>query len=180
MAESNSSSASLFQLRSEVRVAASPADVYAVVTDLGRSAEWSPECQGGRWVHGEPATLGAVFRGENFRGDDIVAWAPITRGAWTTEAQVVEAEPDRVFRWAMRDQNGHCQTSVWGFVVEPAGEGSILTHDFQMDQPTEGIQHITADMTAAQAGRFFTEWGAKVQGDLASTLERIKEIVEKQ
>jgi Polyketide cyclase / dehydrase and lipid transport len=180
MAESNSRSGPLFQLHSEVRVAASPADVYAVVTDLGRSAEWSPECQGGQWVSGSPATVGAVFRGENFRGDDIVAWAPITRGDWTTEAQVIEAEPDRVFRWAMRDKTGHCQSSVWGFVVEPAEEGSTLTHDFQMDEPTEGIHHITADMTAPEAGRFFAEWGAKVQGDLAITLERIKEIVEKQ
>jgi uncharacterized protein YndB with AHSA1/START domain len=179
MAKSNTHTEPLFKLRSEVYIAAPPAEVYAVVTDLGRSSEWSPECQGGEWIHGEPATVGAVFRGENFRSDDVVAWAPITRGAWTTEAEVVEAVPGHLFRWAMRNKSGSCQPSVWGFVTEPSGEGTTLTHDFQMDEPTEGIHHITADMDAEEAGRFFAEWGDKVQGDLAITLERIKEVVEK-
>jgi uncharacterized protein YndB with AHSA1/START domain len=178
MAKSNNGP--LFKMSSEVHIAAPPAEVYALVIDLGRSAEWSPECQGGEWIHGEPATVGAVFQGENFRGDDVVAWAPITRGAWTTEAEVTESVPGQVFRWAMRDKSGHCQSSVWGFVTAPADEGCTLTHDFQMDEPTEGIHHITADMDAQEAGKFFAEWGAKVQGDLASTLGRIKEIVEKQ
>jgi Polyketide cyclase / dehydrase and lipid transport len=180
MAKSNTNSEPLFRLRSEAYIAASPADVYAVVTDLGRSGEWSPECQGGKWVSGRPATVGAVFRGENFRGDDVVAWAPVTRGAWTTEAEVVEAAPGQLFRWAMRDTSGRCQSSVWGFVIQPAGEGSTVTHDFQMDEPTEGIHHITADMDRQEASRFFADWGAKVQSDLAITLERIKEVVEKQ
>jgi hypothetical protein len=180
MAKSITSTEPLFKLRSDVYVAAPPAEVYAVVTDLGRSSEWSPECQGGEWVHGEPATVGAVFRGENFRADDVVAWAPVTRGAWTTEAEVVEAEAGHVFRWAMRNTSGGCQSSVWGFVVESSGQGSTLTHDFQMDEPTEGIHHITADMDDDEASRFFADWGAKVQADLAITLERIKEIIEKQ
>ena len=178
MGKSSTHSEPLFKYRSEVYIAAPPAEVYAVVTDLGRSGEWSPECRGGEWVHGEPATVGAVFRGENFRGDDVVAWAPITRGAWTTEAEVVEAVPGRVFRWAMRSRSGSCQPSVWGFAVEPSGAGSMLAHDFRMDEPTEGIGHITAGMDAEGAGRFFAEWGAKVQGDLAVTLERIKDVIE--
>jgi hypothetical protein len=174
----NTLSQPLFRLCNEVHINAQPADVYVVVTDLKRSGEWSPECRGGEWISGEPATVGAVFRGENFRADDVVAWAPVVRGAWTTEAEVVEATPDRKFRWAMRAKSGRRQSSVWGFVIHPADEGSILTHEFQMDEPTEGINEITADMDAEEADRFFTEWAAKVQGDLGVTLGRIKEIIE--
>jgi hypothetical protein len=83
----------LSEVRVSVPVAASPADVYAVVSNLPRSGEWSSECRGGTWVHGTPATVGAVFHGVNHRTADVVEWAPIVRGEWTTEAEVVAAEP---------------------------------------------------------------------------------------
>src|SRR4051812_3824382 len=91
----------LFELRSEITVAASPELVYSVVSDLPRSGEWSPECTGGEWVSGTPGTVGAVFRGSNLRPEDVVGWAPLIRGVWHTDSQVVAAEPGRTFRWAM-------------------------------------------------------------------------------
>src|SRR5438094_139272 len=105
--------APLFQSRADVHVSATPDEVYAVISDLPRSGEWSPECTGGEWVSGEPATVGAVFRGHNYRPEDVVAWAPVVRGNWSTEAEVVAAEPGRTFRWAMRDSSGAKQESVW-------------------------------------------------------------------
>lgn len=169
----------LFQVRVSVPVAAAPADVYAVVTDLPRSGEWSVECRSGSWVEGVPATVGAVFRGVNFRAPDVVAWAPVVRGEWTTEAEVVVAEPGRRFAWSMRDNAGNRQDSVWGFEIAPAAAGSVLTHHFRMGTPTEGIRGITADMDDAETARFFTEWGAKLDGDLAATLDRIKAVIER-
>ncbi len=169
----------LFVNRAEVRVAADPETVYALVTDLGRSGEWSPECTGGAWI-GEPAQVGSVFRGENYRAEDVVGWAPLIRGEWTTEAEVVVARQDREFRWAMRDkETGRTQQSVWGFVVTPEGDGSVLAHEFQMDEPTEGIRKITKDMGEEGRARFIVDWGEKIQGDLVATLDRIKEILEK-
>jgi hypothetical protein len=165
----------LFEVRVSVPVAASPADVYAVVSDLPRSGEWSSECRGGTWIHGTPATVGAVFRGRNYRSEDVVEWAPVVRGEWTTEAEVVAAEPGRKFSWSMRNSKGHKQDSVWTYEIEPA----VLTHRFRMGEPTEGIEGITADMDDADRQRFFSEWGKKLEGDMAATLDRVKAVIEK-
>jgi hypothetical protein len=62
----------LFELSADILVEASPEEVYNVVSGLPRSGEWSPECQGGERICGEPATVGAVFRGENLRSEDLV------------------------------------------------------------------------------------------------------------
>ncbi|AXI78490.1 SRPBCC family protein [Peterkaempfera bronchialis] len=179
MGENTLDGTPLFQVRAEVRISASPTAVYDVVSDLTRSGEWSPECLGGAWVSGEPGAVGAVFRGRNLRGEDVVSWAPVVRGTWYTHSEVVAAEPGRTFRWAMHDSSGRRQESVWAFDIEADGEGSVLVHHFRMDGPTEGIRGITADMDDAAKARFFTEWGAKVEQDLGATLERIKIVIEK-
>jgi hypothetical protein len=169
----------LFEVRVSVPVAAAPADVYAVVTDLPRSGDWSAECTGGSWIEGAPATVGAVFRGVNYREEDVVAWAPVVRGEWTTESEVIAAEPGQKFSWSMRDKSGRRQDSVWTYEIASTGDGSVLTHHFRMGDPTEGIKGITSDMDDADKQRFFTEWGKKLEGDLAATLDRLKAVIER-
>ncbi|GAB3473865.1 SRPBCC family protein [Amycolatopsis cihanbeyliensis] len=178
MAKTSVENAPLFRLSAEIHVAAPPAEVYAVVGDLARSGEWSPECVGGSWVSGEPGTVGAVFRGENLRGTDVVAWAPVVRGTWFTESEVVAAEPGRTFQWSMRTHSGEKQDSVWAYDIEARDGGSVLTHRFRMGSPTEGIRGITAEMDEAGKSAFFAEWGEKLAADLAVTLERIKHVIE--
>lgn len=170
----------LFDIWSEIPVSAPADKVYSVVSDLTRSGEWSPECLGGEWVSGEPRTVGAVFRGKNLRSTEVVAWAPLIRGVWYTEAQVVAAEPGRTFRWAMRTHAGENQDSVWGFDMKPAESGCVLVHHFRMGRATEGIRKIVKDLDEDDRKRFVTDWTAKLEHDLAVTLERIKNVVEKE
>ncbi|MEU7041451.1 SRPBCC family protein [Streptomyces varsoviensis] len=179
MTPTNNQITPLFDVRAVTRIAAPPAEVYSVVSDLPRSAEWSPECTGGAWISGVPATVGAVFRGENLRAESVVAWAPVVRGVWHTESQVVAAEPGRVFRWAMRDSAGTPQDSVWSYEISPDGDGCVLAHSLRMGAATEGIRGITADMDEAAERRFLADWTAKLAGDLQATLSRIKAIAEK-
>ncbi|MFC5718621.1 SRPBCC family protein [Streptomyces gamaensis] len=169
----------LFLTSADVRVSATPEDVYAVISDLPRCGEWSEECRGGEWISGEPATVGAVFQGENLRSPDVVSWAPVVRGTWHTRCEVVAAEPGRTFRWAMLDDAGRKQESVWAFDITADGDGSVLTHHFRMDAPTEGIVGITSEMDDAEKRRFLREWGEKISHDLVTTLDRIKAVVEK-
>jgi hypothetical protein len=170
----------VFEVENEIMVAASPQKVYAVVSDLPRSAEWSVECTGGEWVSGTPGTVGAVFRGHNYRPTEVVAWAPVVRGTWDTESQVHAAEPNHTFAWAMRTKAGQKQESIWSFHIRPTDGGSILTHRFWMGKPTEGIRGITADMDDDERDRFFREWTEKLRGDMTATLGRIKEVIEKE
>lgn len=160
-------------------MSANPDNVYEVVSDLPRSGEWSPECQGGVWISGEAATEGAVFRGENLRSTEVVAWAPLVRGVWHTECRVTAAEPGRTFRWMMLSHAGADQESVWGFDIAPAEGGSVLTHHFRMGTATAGIHKIVADMDEEARERFVADWTVKLEGDLTETLQRIKDVIEK-
>ncbi|MFF4405019.1 SRPBCC family protein [Streptomyces sp. NPDC001262] len=177
--ESIIDSTPLFECRAETRISASPLEIYSVVSDLRRSSEWSPECRGGEWI-GEPAAVGSVFRGENLRSEDVVAWAPLVRGTWYTEARVVAAEPGRTFRWVMLTHARENQESLWGFDIEPAGDGaSVLTHHFRMGHATEGIHKIVAGLDEDGRRRFVHDWSAKLVDDLDVTLARIKAVIEK-
>lgn len=168
----------LLQAHASIQVQASPDATYALISDLPRSAEWSAECIGGEWISGEPAAAGSVFRGTNERGPGVVSWAPVVRGTWTTEAEIIEAEPPRAFRWAMRNKAGKAQDSVWSFELTSADGGTLLTHRFRMGHATEGIRGIIADMDLDAKVRFFTEWQDKVAADLAATIRRIKDVLD--
>lgn len=170
----------LFELSAQTRVSAPPDVLYGVVSDLECSVEWSPECVGGEWVAGVPGTVGAVFRGENVRSPEVVAWAPVVRGTWFTESEVVVAEPGRIFGWSMRTRAGEKQDSTWIYEILPTADGgSELIHRFRMGEPTEGIRGITAEMDSAERERFFREWGEKISADLLVTVERIRRVVER-
>lgn len=172
-------SSPLFEVHADTAVAATPDQVYAVVSDLPRSGEWSPECRGGEWISGAPGAVGAVFRGENLRQESVVAWAPLVRGTWHTECRVVAAEPGRTFRWMMLSHAQEDQESVWGFDVRPGADGgSVLTHHFRMGKATRGIHKIVADLDEPDRIRFVAEWTDKLVGDLAETLKRIKDVIE--
>jgi hypothetical protein len=167
----------LFQVRGTVWIAASPDEVYAVISDLPRSGEWSVECTGGKWVSGSPSSVGAVFLGANIRDKDVVSWAPVIRGVWNSESEVVAAD-GRAFSWAMRDSSGCKQESIWSFDVEATDGGSTLVHRFWMGAATEGIRGITSGMTQAEKKLFFAEWGAKLEQNIQDTLDRIKLVIE--
>jgi hypothetical protein len=172
-------SSPLFELSTEISVSATPQEIYSVVSDLGRSAEWSPECQGGEWISGTPSTVGAIFRGENLRAEDVVGWAPLVRGTWHTECRVAEAEPGRTFRWMMLTHAKEDQESVWGFDIEAgAGDTCELVHHFRMGKATAGIHKIVADMDETERKQFVDDWTAKLAQDLTDTVKRIKDVIE--
>jgi polyketide cyclase/dehydrase/lipid transport protein len=168
----------LFETGAELFVPAAPGDIYPLVSDLRNSPLWSTECTGGEWVSGEPGEVGSVFRGDNERSADVVAWAPVARGRWSTYAEVVRATPGEEFAWAIRDRAGRAQDSVWSFTITPVEGGSLLAHRFRMGRPTEGIREITSGMSEVERERFRQEWAGKLTRDLSTTVRRIKTVLE--
>jgi hypothetical protein len=69
------------------RMAADPS-VYALIADVTRMDQWSPEAAGARWTRGEPGTVGARFRGRNRNG--------LLR--WSTDCTVTAVEPRALVR----------------------------------------------------------------------------------
>jgi isochorismate hydrolase/uncharacterized protein YndB with AHSA1/START domain len=167
-----------FSIRVSTHIAAPPATVYGYVSDLARSGEWSPECRGGTWMSGSPGAAGSVFRGRNYRRPDVVSWAPVVRGEWTTESEVVEARPPHAFAWAMRDSGGRRQDSVWSFEVSPEPGGSRLLHGFRMGALTEGMREIFAAAGRDREQKFVTDWAAKLRDDMQRSLASIKAVLD--
>ena len=67
-------------MQGEVRahIEADPLTVYALVTDVTRMGEWSPETQKAAWVDGATGpAVGAKFKGTNKRG--FMRWSTTPR-----------------------------------------------------------------------------------------------------
>ena len=102
---------------------AAPAEkVWALVADLPRMGEWSPENQGGKWVKGATGpAVGAVFRGHNAAG--------LRR--WSTTVTVIACEPGQVFEFAVT--SGPLQVAQWRYEFEDTDAGCRVTESW-LDQ----------------------------------------------
>lgn len=102
-----------------VDVAADPATVWSLITDLPRMGEFSPENVGGHWVHpGTIPVVGSRFRGTN-RND-------AAHKIWWTRVRVVECVPERLFTFDVRTPFG-IRVSRWSYQLAPTDGGCRLT-----------------------------------------------------
>lgn len=105
-------------------IAAPPARVYGMVSDLPRMAEWSNENIGGRWLDGATAAApGARFRGRNRNGVRI----------WQTLVTVTDAQPAR--RFGFRVSLGPVPISQWRYDIEPTADGCRVTESWRDLRP---------------------------------------------
>lgn len=99
------------------RSIAAPAErVFALVTDLTRMGEWSPENVGGEWAKGVTgAAVGARFNGHNRNGSK----------SWSTTCRVVEHEAPS--RFAFEVTAGPFKVARWEYRIEPHDGGCTVT-----------------------------------------------------
>jgi uncharacterized protein YndB with AHSA1/START domain len=127
---------------------AAPAErVWALVADLPRMGQWSPENKGGKWVKGatEPA-LGAVFKGNNKNG--------IRR--WSTTVTVVASEPGEVFEFAVT--SGPLTVARWRYEFEDTDTGCRVTESWLDERKPwfTAIARVMGDHGAGNAERQMT------------------------
>jgi uncharacterized protein YndB with AHSA1/START domain len=97
-------------------IGASAEHVWAMVSDVTRMGEWSPENQGGEWRGGATGPRpGATFVGRNRNG----------KKQWTTVATVVDAEPGRRFSFRVKAKG--FKVAEWCYVFEPTATGCRVT-----------------------------------------------------
>lgn len=144
-------------LRASLEIAASPAEVWAVVSDLRRTGDWSPECS--RVMPVGRVRAGGWLLGVNRRGG--VRWATVSR--------VTRFDPDREISWKVMT-NG----SVWTYRLEPVSGGTLLTEE---RQTPDGVYGFARWFT----GRFLggqRDHDDELEAGMASGLERIRSIAE--
>lgn len=97
-------------------IAAPPARIWELVTDLPRMGEWSPENTGGRWTKGATGpALGAAFEGTNSSGTKT----------WKTLAKVTSFDEPNRFAWDV--VAGPMKIARWAYDIEATSTGSRVT-----------------------------------------------------
>jgi hypothetical protein len=143
-----------------VHMAASPEQVWGLVSDVTRIGEFSPETFEAEWLDGAtgPAS-GASFRGHvkrNGRGPTY----------WTT-CEVVACDPSREFGFTVVNRGKPVNT--WRYRLEPAGDGTDVTESFEL------ADNAMLRMYWKVAGK---KRGRTNEEGMRTTLERIKSVVE--
>ncbi|OBK15274.1 SRPBCC family protein [Mycobacterium sp. 1245852.3] len=118
-----------------IRINASPAAVWNLVSDVTQIGRFSPETTAAQWLEGVTRPrAGAKFRGRVKRNEKGPTY-------WTS-CMVTECEPGRVFAFTVRSRpmglpiapkNTVCLT--WRYTFEPAGDdlGTLVTEAFKLD-----------------------------------------------
>jgi hypothetical protein len=150
--------------QASVHVDASPEQVYALVTDVTRMGEWSPETYRCRWLDGAvgPA-VGARFKGYNRCG----------RARWSNTLKVLVADPGREF--AFRRDVLHCGVCDWRYRMAPEGQGTRLTESYEVVEADWAITNWFNGLVLGVEDR-----DADLQQGLRTTLERIKQAAERE
>ena len=145
-------------MRGEVRshIEAAPLTVYALVSDVTRMGEWSPETQRANWIGGatgpEP---GARFRGTNRRG--------LLR--WSNKPRVDVADPGREFTFTTSLLGRDLTT--WRYRFEPSGDGTDVIESF------DARDTIIVKLMGGDRRR------EELEAGMRTTLERLKDVAER-
>ncbi|MFI5835885.1 SRPBCC family protein [Micromonospora sp. NPDC051300] len=130
-------------------VTASPDRVYALISDITRMGEWSPETYAARWR--EP---GRRFTGSNRIG-------PFYR--WRMTATVTTAVPGRAFAFT----TAWPSSSTWRYDLEPVEGGTRITESMTRATPQ------MAPVRAIQRLVGVRDRAAHLRASMAATLERL-------
>ena len=103
-------------VRVEQSIAATPDELYGLISDVTNMGRWSPENHTCKWVKGATGpAVGARFRGANKRG----------ARRWSTTSTVVAADPGK--RFAFDVKFGGLPISRWSYELEAEGSGTRVT-----------------------------------------------------
>ncbi len=93
-------------------IAAPPEKVWALVSDVTRMGEWSPETTACKWVGGATGpVVGARFKGRN----------QLEKRKWTTSCIVTDADPGVSFGFLVKV--GPFDVARWLYLLEPTADG---------------------------------------------------------
>ncbi|HEY0450245.1 SRPBCC family protein [Actinophytocola sp.] len=141
----------------QVRIDATPAEVYRLVSDPTVMVTFAEEVRGARWRgRASAAAVGARFSGSNRNG----------RRRWVTICTVTEAVPGRRFAYEV-ETPFKVPISRWAYEIEPDGTGCRVTESSWLRLPRWFVP-IAVLITGEpdRAGRNTT--------NIATTLSRLK------
>jgi ligand-binding SRPBCC domain-containing protein len=146
-------------------VDAPPEAVYAVVADVTRTPELSPEILECTWLDG--ATGPAV--GARFKARNKVP----NRPAWHNKPIVTVVDPGREFAFARTEPFGG--TVEWRYRFEPDGDGTLVTESYEVTKPMGRVGWFIIGTLFARKDR-----RSDLRAGMEQTLERLRAVVERE
>lgn len=140
-----------------IHIDAPPEKVYAMVSDVTRMGDWSPETYKCEWIEGATGpAAGARFKGSNKRG--------ILR--WSTKPTVKVAEPGKQFTFETGRPGK--EDTRWTYRVAPKDGGTDLTESFESLRYTLFFKIVSPPKMRRR----------QLQDGIEQTLARVKELAE--
>ncbi|MEU9580409.1 SRPBCC family protein [Streptomyces chilikensis] len=163
----------------EVIVAAGPARVWAVISDVEELAKGSPELMRTEWLDGATGpSLGARYLGHNEH--------PLA-GKGRTLAHITEFEPERRLTWAVLDVDGRFgdpaealerRMATWSFSLTPVEGGTLLRQSAVLGPGPSGLTAVIARMPDKEESVIAYRLRELGEG-MDATLGAVKEAAEK-
>jgi uncharacterized membrane protein len=144
-------------ITASVEISAGADEVWAVVSDVARMPEFSPELRRLYVIGSKEPRVGMTLVGINRRG--LVAWP--------TTSKVVRFEPGRAVAWKTRESG-----ATWTYELEPTGSGTRLTGRRDLPKFTVGTTLLAPVIGGAEGH------DQELADGIRATLERIKATVE--
>jgi hypothetical protein len=146
-----------------VRVHATPERVYALVSDVTRTPEFSPEILECRWLDGATGpAVGARFKARN---------KVVNRPAWYNKPVVTAADPGRRFAFARTEPFGG--TVEWTYTFEPDGDGTLVRESYAVTTQLHPIGWFIIGVLFARKDR-----RADLRNGMEHTLQRLRVVAE--
>lgn len=116
-----------------IDITASPEAVYALVSDVARMGEWSPEAVGADWIDGGTGQVGDWFDGHNANADR----------EWTRQCEVAKADAGRDFTFVVGGVEANC--TWWSYEMQPHDGGTRLTERWWLVNKTPALAAATQE-----------------------------------
>jgi nitroreductase/uncharacterized protein YndB with AHSA1/START domain len=149
----------------EVDIAAPPARVWELVSDINVPARFSTEFQGAEWVDADGPRLGASFVGRNKREDR----------EWQTTSFVVACDPPRMLAWNVSDPER--PGAQWRFELEPLGNGTRLRQHMTIGPGNSGTSRAM-EQQPDQARQILARRRDQLRRNMELTTQGIKRLAE--
>jgi len=146
-----------------IHVAAPAEQRYALVSDVTRTPQFSPEIVKCVWLDGATGpTVGASFEATNTVG----------RGRpWRNRPVVTAADPGREFAFARTERLAG--TVVWRYRFEPEADGTRITESYEVTRPITRLGWFLIERMYGGRDR-----RAQLRAGMRHTLERIRATAE--
>lgn len=141
---------------------ASPERIWALISDITATGQWSPENTGGVWLDGATGPAAGVrFKGNNRRG----------KVKWSTTCEVTAAEPGREF--AFVTGTAAKPQTIWRYLLEPDDGGTRVTESFALAKPIGPLSRLVTRVTTGVRDR-----RADLEENLRVSLTNLKRVAE--